>query len=100
MNWKYILLRLAGVAVLFVAGILLYAVTVNILILFGLMPDSLHGQGFGYALTSQTIYVAMGTILISVAGIFIRQKWRNVLYLAPLYAPSVFAIIFTLLHRA
>lgn len=100
MNWKDILLRLAGVAVLFVAGILLYAVTANLLILMGLMPEALNGQGFGYALTAQTVYVAMGAVVVGIAGIFIRQKWRNALYLAPLYAPSVFAIVFTLIHRA
>ncbi len=96
MNWKHIFLRLAGLVVLFVAGIFLYALTVNLLIVINAMPVETTGEGFGILLTHRTIWVAMGMIPVGIAGIFIKQKWRTVLYTAPLYAPALFAIVYTL----
>lgn len=96
MNWKKILIHLAGTAILFLAGILVFALAANLLILAGLTPQGNTGAGYGIGLANQTVYVAIGMIPVSIAGIFIRAKWRMALYLAPLYGPALFAIIYTL----
>lgn len=96
MNWKKLLIRLAGVAVLFLAGIMVYALAVNLMILLGLTPEGNAAAGWGIALTNQAVYVAIGMIPVSIAGIFIRQKWRLALYFAPLYGPALFAAAYTL----
>lgn len=100
MNWKTILIRLAVLIVVIAAGSGLYAVTINILIAAGIMPDQLNGAGFAYALTMQASFVMMGSALAGLVSIFIRQNWRYALLLAPVYAPTIFAVIFTILHRA
>lgn len=99
MDWKKFLLSFAGFIVIGVTGGFLYAVLVNGMIYFKLMPESIGGQGFAYALTVLASRVWMGAIALSFISLFIKQNWRIVLYTAPLYAPSLFAIVYTVINQ-
>lgn len=99
MNIQTILLRLAGFIAIAIAGGFLCAITANILVALGLVPDMLGAQPFGKAMLTNAVFVWMGTILVSFISVFIKDNWRWVLYTAPLYAPSIFAIIFTLSNK-
>ncbi len=99
MNWKTFLLRLGGLIVLTLLGGALYAIIVNILIMMGLTPTGEGSEGFGKVMTMQSVYIYLGAIVAGFTGMFIKEDWRWVLYLCPLYAPSVFAIIYTVIHH-
>lgn len=99
MDWKNFFIRFAGLVGIAAGGLFLYAVVANILVLLHWMPDALNGQGFGYALTKNTLCVWAITILLGFLSLFVKENWRYVLYTSPLYAPCLFAVIFTLMHR-
>ncbi len=93
MNWKTILLRLAGLVVISFLGGTLYAICVNAFVYFGAMPENLpDGTGYGNYLTQQAAFVWMASIVVGIISLFIRQNWRLIFYFAPLYAPSLYAI--------
>lgn len=93
MNWNIFLLRLAGLIVISFLGGTLFAVCVNALVYFGLMPENLpDGTGYGAYLTGRAVFVWMGAIAAGIASLFLRQGWRLIFYFAPLYAPSLFAV--------
>ncbi len=94
MNWKIFLYRLMILTSLSVAGMLLYAVIINLFIKFGLMPENMDG----YALINKTVYAFYGAILAAIAAFFIKHKMGRILLFSPLYAPSVFGIIYILIH--
>jgi hypothetical protein len=96
MDWKTILIRLAGLLVICVGGSFLLALTVNLMIMMEMMPRELEGQGFGYAVLNRTSYIFMGSALIGLAGVFLKPRWRHIFYFSPLYAPTVFAVGFTI----
>lgn len=100
MNLKTFLLRAAVLLIVIAGGFILYAGAFHGLVFLGLMPEQLGNQGFGYVLTYRTSFVFMGAILAGIISLFIRANWRLALLLSPLYAPSLFAVIFTLMHRA
>lgn len=99
MDLKTFFIRLAVLLVVIAGGSFLYVLTFHGLVLAGLMPEKLGQQGFGYALTYRTSFVFMAAILAGIVSLFIRQSWRLVLLLSPLYAPCLFAIVFTLLNK-
>jgi hypothetical protein len=99
MTWKLFFIKLAGLAVFTAMGFVLYAITSHFLILAGMMPTGEGSEGFGEAMTRQAMYLFMASIPIGFAGIFVKENWRWVLCLCPLYAPSVFAIIHTVTHN-
>ncbi|PZO84533.1 MAG: hypothetical protein DI626_08210 [Micavibrio aeruginosavorus] len=93
MNWKTILLRLAGLIVISFLGGTLFAVCVNAFVYFGAMPGNLpDGTGYGAYLTQNAAFVWMGAIAAGIISLFIRQSWRLAFYFAPLYAPSLYAV--------
>lgn len=98
MNLKIFLLRFAGLILFTIMGGLLVALTLNVLIMIGVMPDAEGTDGFGKVLMRQTAFVYMASIVAGFAGIFVRDSWRWVLYLSPLYAPAVFTAIYTTIN--
>ena len=96
MSWKIFALKLAGFVVIALAAMPVYALTVNALLFFSLIPSDLVETGFGNAMTMKAVMVGLGCLLPSFAAIFIRAKWAVVLYFAPLYGPPLFAIAYTL----
>lgn len=99
MNWKIFALRFIGLIVLAAIGIaLLYPLAFHALVLFKLIPEELMDKAFGHALMIKSAFTWMGAVIAGFAAIFLKGHWRYVLYLSPLYAPSVFAIVYTLLQ--
>lgn len=96
MDTKTFILRLAGLFLFIGLGFVLYAITSNLLILFGMMPTEVGSEGFGQHMTRLAMYLYMLSVPIGFAGIFVKDNWRWALYLCPLYAPSLFAIIHTI----
>jgi hypothetical protein len=96
MDIKTFLLRFLGFILIAVLGVILYAVTSNLMIMFGMMPDEVGSEGFGQHMTQLAMYLYMISIPIGIAGIFLKAEWRWALYLCPLYAPSLFAIVHTI----
>ncbi|PZQ45904.1 MAG: hypothetical protein DI551_06160 [Micavibrio aeruginosavorus] len=99
MNWKTFALRFAGLIALAIAGFYLYAFSVHMMIRFEVFPPELIDKAFGTELTRNTVYVCVFTFLLGFISLFIKDKVRSVLYFAPLYAPILFGIIYTLMHR-
>jgi len=95
MTFKLFFIRFGGLIILTLLGGMLWALIVNLLLMADLMPTDDVSSGFGQILTHQSMLVYMGSIIIGIIGIFIRDTWRWVLYLCPLYAASVFAVIHT-----
>ncbi len=99
MNWKDFLLRLAGFVVIAVAAMPVFALTINALVLFSLIPPTLMESGFGNIVTMKAVFVWAGCLLTGFGGIFIKEKWGLILYLSPMYAPALFAVVFTLIQK-
>jgi len=100
MNWKLFGLRFLGLVVLTVAGFYAFALTTNILILFGAFPQYLVDKAFGVELAHKTMFVLFGSAVLGFISLFIKEQWRLVLYASPLYAPPLFVIIYTLMQGA
>lgn len=98
MTLKIFLLRSAGLAAITFGGIIAYAITFNVLVLAGLTPDPDTAADFGNVLTLRTVFVMMATIVAGFAGIFLQETLRWPLYLSPLYAPPLFAALYTILQ--
>ncbi len=94
MSWKILLLRFAGLIAFSICGGFLYAITVNLMLFANIMPEATDGE----ALTFKAATVWMVSICIGFIAIFIKPEWRWVFYLAPLYASSLFALIYTIIQ--
>lgn len=100
MNWKTLLIRLGLLIVAVAAGMALLAVSINFMVFLQWLPEAIDGIPAGYAILNKTSYIFMGAIFAGIISIFLAPNWRWVLLLAPLYAPTLFAITYTLMHRA
>ena len=98
MNWKTFALRFTGLIVIALLAGPLYALTMNLLILAQQIPQELIDKAYGNTLTLKCVYVWLAGLLLGFGAIFIKQDWRYILYLSPLYAPSVFAVIYTVIQ--
>lgn len=100
MNWKTLLIRLGLLIVAVAAGMALLAVSINVMIFLQWLPEAINGIPAGYAILNKTSFVFMGAIVAGIVSIFLTANWRWVFLLAPLYAPTLFAIMYTLMNRA
>jgi ABC-type microcin C transport system permease subunit YejB len=98
MDWKKYGLRFLGLMVLVVAGFYAFALTTNILILIHAFPQELVDKAFGVELAQKTMFVLVGSTLLGLVAVFLKEQWRLILYFSPLYAPSLFAVIYTLMQ--
>lgn len=100
MIWKNFLLRFAGLIAFAVLGGMLFAITVNLLVMAGLTPTGEQAAtDYGDNITMDAAFVYMISLFIGFGGIFVRDTAiRWVLSLCPLYATSLFAIVYTLVQ--
>lgn len=96
---KAALLKLLWVVLIAGLGWILYAFCLNILIATGLLNANDAGTSFGYEMTHKAVIVWLICVPLSVWASFMQSKLRLILLFAPLYAPSLFAVIYTLLNR-
>lgn len=92
------LLRLLFLILIAGLGGLLYSLCVNLLIIGGLMPEGELAAGFGHILTQKAVMIWIGATLLGFGAIFLQARWRYLFFLAPLYAPSLFAVIYTMMQ--
>ncbi len=76
-----------------VAGIFLYALAFQLLVVSGLITAEIDGEGYGRALTQQALIVWGSGIALGIAGLFVRENWRWPLLFAPLYAPALYVLM-------
>jgi hypothetical protein len=81
-------------------GGLAYALTANILVLSGTLQPDQVSTSFGVEMTSKAVMIWIVCVLLAITGSFmIASKWRYILVLSPIYAPSLFALIYTLINK-
>ena len=98
MNWKNFALRFAGLIVIALAMFPLFGFTVNMLVFFKLVPAEMVDKALGADIIRQSMYVWMASLPFGFASLFFQASWKYILYFSPLYAPSLFAIAYTVLH--
>ncbi len=98
MNWKTFAFRFTGLIVIALLAGPLYALTMNLLILANQIPQELIDKAYGSVLTRQCVFVWLFCLPVGFGSIFLKQNWRHALYLSPLYAPSAFAVIYTVIQ--
>lgn len=91
--------RLALLVAACVAGFHSFPVVFHVLISLDLVPQGDGAEGFGTHLIQRVIYVLCGCGLLGMLGLFIKERWGLVLLLSPFYAPSLYAIAYTLSQR-
>ena len=99
MTLNNFLLRFGGFVLIALAALPLYAVTVNVLVYFGLIPVELAEKGFGNEMTMKAMFVWMGCLIVGGIAIFSQQGWAKIFYFSPLYAPSLFAAAYTFIQQ-
>lgn len=92
------LLKFLWVVIVSGLGGLAYAITANVMIAAGMLDSSAVGDAFGQEMTGKAAIVWMVAILAAIASVFIASRWRYVLLFAPLYAPSIFAVVFVAMN--
>lgn len=98
MSKKEFFIRFLGFVVIAVAAGPFFALTFNALVLFDFIPQEVKDTAFGRELIFRAVVVWCGCLLLGFIGIFPKESWRYVLYFSPLYAPSLYAIIHTLMQ--
>lgn len=83
--------RFGGLVIFSLSGIFLFAFTLNIMVMTGLLSADEQGAGYGEALARQAVMVWMGATMIGFISLFVQANWRWPFYLAPLYAPALYA---------
>lgn len=99
MNLKAFFMRLAGLVVIALAAGPVFGLTVNLLLAVGLIPVELVDKAFGNILAIKAIYIWFGCLIVGFASLFLKESWRLILYFSPLYAPSLFAVAYTLVQQ-
>lgn len=94
-----ILFRLIILVTLSLLGGLAYAFSANLLIMANAIPTDEITNNFGYTMTQRAVFVWIVAVLLGIISIFIQQKWRYILLLCPLVAPSLFALLYTVSYN-
>jgi hypothetical protein len=98
MNWKSFALRFAGLLAIALAMFPMFGLTMNLLVLLKLVPLEMMDKAMGTEIARQAMYVWLGCLIPAFASIFFQGSWRYILYFSPLYAPSLFAVVYTLMQ--
>ena len=93
MDW---FIKILSLIIFSLLGGILFSTTVNILIAMGAMDGLDTSVSFGADMTQKAVIVWLICVLAGFGSLFIKQKWRYVITLAPLYLPSLFTIIYAL----
>ncbi len=91
-----IALKIVILITLSLLGGIFYALTANFLIMGNMIPTDSASGNFGYDMTSKTVFIWLVSVMLGIVSLFIKQKWRYILLLCPLLAPSAFAFLFAL----
>jgi len=89
--------KIIGLILIALLGGLAYAVTVNLMIKFDILPVE-NLSGFGEEMTQKAVMVWMGCVLLSIVSLFVEKWWRHIFAFSPLYGPSIFSIAYTLIQ--
>lgn len=96
---KAALLKLLWVILIAGLGWLFYALCANLLVITGLLNADQVATSFGVEMTNKAMIVWLVCVPLSVWASFMQSKLRYILLFAPIYAPSLFALVYTLLAR-
>lgn len=91
-----ILLRLLWVIIIAGLGGIFYAIVANALVVSGILSGDNIATSFGYQMTQKAVLLWLACVPLAVWAVFMQTKLRYILLLSPLYAPSLFAILYAL----
>ena len=77
-------------------GFFLVPLMVNILIKVDLLDTATVTQDFVKEMVRNSTYIWMGTIVLGIVSLFIKQSWRIALLLCPLILPSLYLVIYAI----
>lgn len=91
-----------GLIFLLIIGVggLVYALSVNILVMSNLLQTEIFGAAFGVEMTRKAVFVWIVCTALALWASFMRRRWRYILLLSPIYAPSLFALTYVLLNKS
>lgn len=91
MDW---IIKILGFIVIALIGFSLVPLMANLLTLLNIIDVEKIPDGFGNAMITRATYIWLGSVGLAIFSLFIVAKWRYILKLAPLYAPTIFIIIY------
>ena len=93
------LLKIIILITIALLGGLLFSVAVNVMVMTNIVNvDNVKGT-FGYEMTSKAVLIWGGSVVLGIISLFIKEKWRYILLLSPIYAPIIFALLYALSYR-
>lgn len=96
MEW---IIKILSLVVIALIGFTLVSVNLNLMTVFNVIDVDAVDSSFGNTIINRAVIVWQVSVLIALGSLFIKQKWRYILTLLPIYAPSLFALIFALSQR-
>jgi|GEM_PF-4629288 len=78
------------------AGWILFPFIANLLIYMGLYPENAMDTNFGPEMIQKAVFIWFGSTIISIAYLFVKTNIRYFFLLLPVFAPSLFGIIYAL----
>ena len=91
------MLRLLILFSLSLLGGLVFSLSINFLIMGGLISADSVNEDFGQTLIEKAVYVWIGAVALGLIGVFMEYKTTRIaLFACPLILPSLFALIYTL----
>jgi hypothetical protein len=87
-------LRIIILITLSLLGGLIFSFAVNLMVITGIVNVDNVRSGFGYEMTEKAVFVWIASVIIGIISIFMKSRWRCLLLLCPLFAPSVFAFLY------
>lgn len=96
MDW---IIKILGFIVIALIGFSLVPLMANLLTLLNVIDVETIPEGFGNAMITRATYIWLGSVVLAFFSLFIAAKWRYALKLAPLYAPTIFIIIYALSQK-
>jgi hypothetical protein len=94
-----LLRRIIVLVTIALLGWMLCLLAFHLMIITNIINTKTTGDGFGYEMTSKAVMVWIASVVLGIISLFIQQKWRYILLLAPIYAPVCFAFIYALSSR-
>ena len=90
------IIKFLSLVIFSLLGGLLVPMVVSLVIFSGVIDSESVSTGFGQTMMQKTVFIWLACIVVGFGSLFIKNKWRYVLTLSPLYMPSLFVIIYSL----